>query len=46
MNIQKFSYALAIAMLSYDMLLTPIVPKLYGWFADLSLLYNFFSYST
>ena len=41
MNIRKLAYSLAIVMLSYDVLLTLIVSKRYGWFAELSPLYNF-----
>ena len=41
MNIRKFAYALAVVMLSYDVLSTLIASKLYGRFAELSPLYNF-----
>ena len=32
MNIQKFAYALAVIMLSYDVLSTMIASKLYSFF--------------
>lgn len=41
MNLRKFAYSLVIVMLSYDVLSTMIVSKRYGWFAELSPLYNF-----
>ena len=41
MDIRKLAYALAIVMVSYDVLSTLIASKLYGQFADLSPLYNF-----
>ena len=41
MNTRKLAYALAVIMLSYDVLSTLIVSKQHGWFAELSPLYNF-----
>jgi hypothetical protein len=41
MNLRKLAYSLAVIVVSYDVLSTFIAAKLYGRFADLSLLYNF-----
>ena len=41
MNIRRLAYSLAVVMVSYDVLSTLIVSKRYGWFAELSPLYNF-----
>lgn len=41
MNIRKLAYALAVIMVSYDVLSTFLAARIYGRFADLSPVYNF-----
>ena len=41
MNIRKLAYALAVIMVSYDVLSTFIAAWIYGRFADLSPVYNY-----
>ena len=41
MNTCKLAYALAVIMLSYDVLSTLIAAKMYELFVDLSQVYNF-----
>ena len=41
MNIRKLAYALAVVLLSYDVLSTLIFSKLYGRFGDFNSIANF-----